>query len=80
MMTAFSSYGRGVESDDLKKLESRIEELLAVVERLRQENQSLRSEHNHLNDRHVRLAEKTRVARERIESMIGRLKALERSA
>jgi cell division protein ZapB len=68
-----------VESEDLKKLETRIDELINACQRLRQENQSLRGEHDTLSEKHVRLMEKTRVARERIESMIGRLKALERS-
>jgi cell division protein ZapB len=68
-----------VESEDLRKLETRIDDLINACQRLRQENQSLKSEHDVLSEKHVRLMEKTRVARERIESMIGRLKALERS-
>lgn len=68
-----------VERDELKKLESRLDELIGVVERLRHENHLLKSNHDTLYDRHNRLAEKTKIARERIESMIGRLKALERS-
>jgi cell division protein ZapB len=68
-----------VERDDFKKLERRVDELIALVERLRHENHLLKSNHDTLNDRHTRLAEKTRIARERIESMIGRLKALERT-
>lgn len=67
------------QTDDLKTLESRVEELIERVRRLQQENQSLKSRHDVLSDKHVKLAEKTRIARERIESMIGRLKALERS-
>ncbi len=67
-----------MESEDLRKLETRIDELINACQRLRQENQSLKSEHDVLNQRHVRLMEKTRVARERIETMIDRLKALER--
>jgi cell division protein ZapB len=67
------------QNDDLKVLESRVEELIERVRRLQQENQSLKSRHDVLSDKHVKLAEKTRIARERIESMIGRLKALERS-
>lgn len=66
-------------ADDLSKLESRIDELIHACQRLRQENLSLRSNHDTLSEKHTRLAEKTRVARERIEAMIGRLKALERT-
>lgn len=67
------------QSDDLKVLESRVEELIERVRRLQKENDSLRSRHDVLSEKHVKLAEKTRIARERIESMIGRLKALERT-
>lgn len=69
-----------MESEDLRKLETRIDDLINACQRLRQENQSLKNEHDVLNEKHARLTEKTKVARERIESMIGRLKALERSA
>lgn len=68
-----------MDSDDLKKLETRIDELINACLRLRQENEALKNEQSQLNERHARLTEKTRIARERIETMIGRLKALERS-
>jgi len=68
-----------VENEDLKKLETRIDDLIDACQRLRKENQALKNEQHQLNERHTRLMEKTRVARERIETMIGRLKALERS-
>jgi len=68
-----------VESEDLKKLETRIDDLIDACQRLRQENQELKSEQDELSEKHTRLIEKTRIARERIETMIGRLKALERS-
>ncbi|UCH54161.1 MAG: TIGR02449 family protein [Pseudomonadota bacterium] len=67
------------DGDELKKLESRIDELIDECQRLRRENQQMRSESGDLSEKHARLIEKTRVARERIEAMIGRLKALERS-
>ncbi len=68
-----------MESEDLKKLETRIDDLIDACQRLRQENQELKSEQDELSEKHTRLIEKTRIARERIETMIGRLKALERS-
>ena len=68
-----------MESEDLKKLETRIDELINACQRLRQENVALKNEQDELSDKHTRLTEKTRIARERIETMIGRLKALERS-
>jgi cell division protein ZapB len=69
-----------VESEEFKKLESRIDELISACRHLRQENQLLKNEQGVMQDKHAKLMEKTRVARERIESMIGRLKALERSS
>lgn len=68
-----------VENEDLKRLESRIDELIEVCQRLKSENQTLKSEHTALSEKHARLIEKTRIARSRIETMIGRLKVLERS-
>ncbi len=65
--------------DELKRLESRIDELIGECQRLRRDNEQLRSERGDLNEKHARLMEKTRIARERIEAMIGRLKALERT-
>ncbi len=68
-----------VESADLKILESRIDELIETCRRLKIENSSLKSDQSNLNEQHARLMEKTRLARARIETMIDRLKALERS-
>ena len=68
-----------MESDDLKQLESRIDQLIEACQRLQNENQSLKSSQGALQAERVKLLEKTRIARERIESMINRLKALERS-
>lgn len=68
-----------VESEDLRKLETRIDELINACQRLRDENQALKNEQDEMGEKHSRLMEKTRIARERIETMISRLKALERS-
>lgn len=67
------------ESLDLKILESRIDELIETCRRLKSENLSLKTDQNDLSEQHARLMEKTRLARARIETMIDRLKALERS-
>lgn len=75
--TTFSD--RGVDNEDIKILEHRIDQLISACQRLRQENQLLRSENENLSQKHTRLVEKTQVARTRIEAMIGRLKSLERS-
>lgn len=67
------------DSSDLKILESRIDELIETCRRLKSENQSLKTDQDGLSEQHARLMEKTRLARARIETMIDRLKALERS-
>ena len=67
-------------SEDLKKLEERVDALIQAVDRLKQENHALKSEKDGLSREHEELVEKTRMARGRIESMIDRLKALERSS
>ena len=69
----------GEENEDLKQLEHRIDELLGVCQRLKSEVGLLKAEHKNLSQEHNRLVEKTKVARSRIEAMIGRLKILERS-
>lgn len=68
-----------MENKDLKILESRIDDLIDTCQRLKGENQALKSKQGSLSEQHTRLVEKTRVARARIETMIDRLKALERS-
>ncbi len=68
-----------MESPDIKNLESRIDDLIDVCQRLKNENLSLKSDHGNLNERHLKLVEKTRIARARVETMITRLKTLERS-
>jgi cell division protein ZapB len=65
-------------NEDIKDLEGRIDQLIDVCQRLRQENGSLKSENQGLADERTKLVEKTRLAKSRIEDMIGRLKALER--
>ena len=59
-------------------LEGRIDQLIDFCQQLKEENSSLRSENQGLADERARLVEKTKLARARIETMIGRLKALER--
>jgi len=59
-----------MKNETLKKLENRVDDLIGTCRQLKKDNQAVKGEH-------ARLIEKTQVARERIESMIGRLKALE---
>ena len=62
---------------DLKKLETRVDELIKAVERLQHENKTLRDSHTHLMTERTDLIEKTEMARTKVEAMIKRLKALE---
>ena len=62
---------------DLKKLETRVDELIKAVERLQQENKTLRASQTHLMTERTDLIEKTEMARTKVEAMIKRLKALE---
>jgi len=59
-----------MKNETLKKLENRVDDLIGTCRQLKKDNQAVKGEH-------ARLIEKTQVARARIESMIGRLKALE---
>jgi len=64
---------------NFEQLEKRVDELIDTCRRLKQENQGLRTHEADLADANRRMQEKMRLARERIEAMIGRLKTLERS-
>ena len=62
-----------MDNDNLKKLESRVDDLIGTCRQLKKDNHAIK-------DEHTKLIEKTQIARTRIESMIGRLKALERGS
>ena len=66
-----------MEELDLKKLESRVDDLIKAVDRLQHENKTLRSSQTHLTKERNQLIDKTELAKTRVESMITRLKALE---
>ncbi len=68
-----------MESEQLKQLESRIDDLIDACERLKNENHSLRDDGDSMQSEHDELLEKTLQAKTRIKSMIERLKVLERS-
>ncbi|MDE2089826.1 MAG: TIGR02449 family protein [Gammaproteobacteria bacterium] len=62
---------------DLKKLAGQIDDLLRLCERLTEENRVLRAQTASLMTERAGLAEKTALARSRVEAMIMRLKSLE---
>jgi cell division protein ZapB len=65
---------------ELRRLEKRIDELLASVEHLQEENRALRQRHETLANERAGLVSKNEQVRTRVEAMIGRLKTLERGA
>ncbi|WP_295543651.1 TIGR02449 family protein [uncultured Thiohalocapsa sp.] len=62
---------------DLDRLEQRVEDLLRLLERLRDENASLRASQQHLVTERAELIEKTELARSKVEAMVARLKSME---
>jgi cell division protein ZapB len=62
---------------DLKKLETRTEELIRTCSHLKEENSSLRTRQDSLVAERAALIEKTELARTRVEAMITRLKSME---
>ena len=61
----------------LTHLEHQVEELLRTCASLREENRSVRARLETLVAERGELIEKTELARNRVEAMIGRLKAME---
>jgi len=64
---------------ELSRLEFRIGELIAVCERLKEENRSLRSQQQQLISERANLIEKNEQVRARVEAMINRLRQMERT-
>lgn len=62
---------------ELKRLERRLEELVAVCRQLKEENRSLRQRQDTLMIERASLMQKNESVRTRVEAMIGRLKTME---
>ena len=62
---------------ELKRLERRLEELIAVCRQLKEENRSLRQRQDNLMMERASLMQRNEQVRTRVEAMIGRLKAME---
>ncbi|MDZ7748891.1 MAG: TIGR02449 family protein [Halofilum sp. (in: g-proteobacteria)] len=63
----------------IEELARQVDDLVALCERLRTENDSLRHQQESLSGERARLIEKNEQARARVEAMISRLKAMESS-
>ncbi|MBV8743018.1 MAG: TIGR02449 family protein [Sinobacteraceae bacterium] len=62
---------------ELARLGKRIDELVATVEHLKEENRALRQRHESLSTERATLLQKNEQVRTRVEAMIGRLKTME---
>jgi cell division protein ZapB len=65
---------------ELKRLEQRIEELVAAVTQLREENRALRMRQDSISSERASLLQKSELVRTRVEAMIGRLRTMESGA
>ncbi len=61
----------------IDKLETLVDELLHLVQQLKEENNGLRSKHLTLSQERSHLLEKNEIAKSRVEAIISRLKSLE---
>ncbi len=62
---------------ELKRLEKRVDALVAVCDKLQDENRSLKQRQDVLTAERATLLQKNEQVRARVEAMIGRLKAME---
>lgn len=65
---------------DLGVLEQRIDELIETCRALATENRALRAQRQSLNVERAKLLERNELASSKVDSMIGRLKALEEAS
>ncbi len=65
---------------EFKRLEKRLEELVSTVHRLTDENRALRARQDSLAAEKTTVMNRSEQVRARVEAMIGRLKAMERTA
>ena len=70
----------GIQEQDLRALEVRVEELIRACTHLKDENKTLRAREQTLVGERDRLVARNDQARQRVEDMLGRLKRLEDDA
>ncbi|MBS1269707.1 MAG: hypothetical protein MAG794_00658 [Gammaproteobacteria bacterium] len=66
-------------TQDIRTLEERIDDLIGACRRLREENEGLRHSQESLIEERTKLTEKNKMARTRLESIVDRLKALDKA-
>jgi cell division protein ZapB len=64
---------------ELKRLEKRLEDLIATVSQIKEENRALRQRQETLTSERASLLQKNEQVRARVEAMIGRLKSMEQA-
>lgn len=69
-----------MDEQQLKTLEKKIDELIALCDQLYGENQTLKSSQEKWHHERAQLREKSELARSRVEAMIARLKSLEQES
>ena len=65
---------------ELRRLEQRVDELVALLAQLREENRALRLRQDSYSVERAGLLQKNEQVRARVEAMIGRLRTMEQSA
>jgi cell division protein ZapB len=65
---------------ELKRLEQRVDELVATVLQLKEENRALRQRQDAISTERASLLHKNEQVRARVEAMIGRLRTMEQGA
>ena len=63
--------------EEMDVLERRVSELISLTGQLSRENKALRTQQENWSVERAKLIEKNELAKSRVESMIGRLRALE---
>lgn len=63
--------------EEMDVLERRVSEIISLTEQLSRENKALRTQQENWSVERAKLIEKNELAKSRVESMIGRLRALE---
>ncbi len=64
---------------ELKRLEKRLDDLIAAVNQVKEENRALRQRQETLTSERASLLQKNEQVRARVEAMIGRLKSMEQA-
>jgi cell division protein ZapB len=64
-------------SEELQRLERRLDELVVITNQIKDENRSLKQRQDALIGERATLLQKNEQVRARVEAMIGRLKAME---